>query len=123
MIRARLLLFIPLPPALWAILVLQEIRETVAAAAKLVAEIGVRFRAGDPANELVGRLETALATLTRLTSGTADDLPDDLREAMARLYSLVQATVAIGDEWLARTGPELAAQNARLRLKRAYGVR
>ena len=25
-------------------------------------------------------------------------------------------------EWLARTGPELAAQNVRRRLKRAYGV-
>jgi len=122
-IRVRLLLFIPLPLALWAILVLQEMRVTVAGAAKLIAEIGVRFKAGDPAEELVRRLESDLATLSRLTAGKIDDLPDDLRTEMAKLLTLVQETVATGDEWLAKTGPELAAQNTRLRLNRAYGVR
>jgi hypothetical protein len=121
-IRARLTLFIPLPTALWAIPVLQEMRETVAGAASLVAEIGLRFKAGDPADDLVRRLETELATLAQLTSGKAGALPDDLRTEIARLFSLVQETVATGDEWLARIGPELAAQHVRHRLKRAYGV-
>jgi hypothetical protein len=98
-------------------------RVTVAGAAKLVAEIGVRFKAGDPADELMRRLEADLATLSRLTSGKVDGLPDDLRNEIAGLLALVQATVAVGDEWLARTGPELASQSTRLRLKRAYGVR
>ncbi|QJW94377.1 hypothetical protein FTUN_1897 [Frigoriglobus tundricola] len=123
MIRARLFLFVPLPLALWAILVLQEMRATVAGAAKLIAEIGVRFKSGDSALELIRRLETELATLFRLSAGKVHDLPDDLRTEIAQLLARVQATVAIGDDWLARTGPELATQHVRLRLKRAYGVR
>ncbi|WP_171470390.1 hypothetical protein [Frigoriglobus tundricola] len=98
-------------------------RATVAGAAKLIAEIGVRFKSGDSALELIRRLETELATLFRLSAGKVHDLPDDLRTEIAQLLARVQATVAIGDDWLARTGPELATQHVRLRLKRAYGVR
>jgi hypothetical protein len=120
-IRARFLLFIPLPPALWAIPVLQELRETVAAATELVAEIGLRFKQGDPAEEQVARLESQLATLAEQASGAAE-LPPGLQAEIAALLSRVGETVATGDEWLARTGPELATQHARQRLRRAYGV-
>jgi hypothetical protein len=120
-IRARLLLFIPLPLALWAIPVLQELRETVAAAIKLVAEIDLRFKSGVPADELLGRLDAAIATLTQQATGVAD-LPEDLRNEITQLFSLIQTAVTTGNEWLARTGPELASQHLRQRLHRAYGV-
>ena len=97
-------------------------RDTVTAATGLVAEIGIRFTAGDAADDLFARLEAALATLTRQAPGTAEGLPDDLRAEIARLLSLVQTAVATGDDWLARTGPELASQHVRQRLQRAYGV-
>ncbi len=97
---------------------LQELRETVAAATELVAEIGLRFERGDPADELVARLESRLAGLTR----PAVEVPDELRAEIADLLVRVRETVATGDGWLARTGPELATQHARERLRRAYGV-
>lgn len=96
--------------------------ETVAAATGLVAEIGLRFKAGDAADDLFARLDAVLAALARPVPGTAEDLPEDLRTEIARLLSLVQTVVATGDEWLARTGPELASQHVRQRLQRAYGV-
>lgn len=96
--------------------------ETVAAATGLVAEIGLRFKAGDAADDLFVRLDAVLAALARPVPGTAEDLPEDLRTEIARLLSLVQTVVATGDEWLARTGPELASQHVRQRLQRAYGV-
>ena len=99
--------------------------ETVAAATGLVAEIGLRFKAGDAADDLFARLDAVLAVLAALARpvpGTAEDLPEDLRTEIARLLSLVQTVVATGDEWLARTGPELASQHVRQRLQRAYGV-
>ena len=96
--------------------------ETVAAATGLVAEIGLRFKAGDAADDLFTRLDAVLVALARQVPGTAEDLPEDLRTEIARLLSLVQTAVATGDEWLARTGPELASQHVRQRLQRAYGV-
>lgn len=96
-------------------------RELVADATNLVAEIGLRFKQGDPAVEQVALLESRLVTLTRQTSGAAE-VPPDLRDQIAELLSRVRETVATGDEWLARTGPELATQHLRQRLKRAYGV-
>lgn len=99
---------------------LQELRELVAAATELVAEIGLRFKQGDSADEHVVQLESQLATLVQQASGV--ELPPDLRTEIAALLSRVQETVATGDEWLARTGPELASQHARQRLRRAYGV-
>jgi hypothetical protein len=120
-IRARLLLFIPLLPARWAIPVLQELRKTVATATKLVTEIDLRFKTGASADELLGRLDDAIATLTQQATGVAD-LPEDLRNEITRLFSLVQTAIATGNEWLARTGPELASLHLRQRLQRAYGV-
>jgi hypothetical protein len=120
-IRARLLLFIPLPLALWAIPVLQELRETVTAANQLVAEIDFRFKTGAPAGELLARLDTVIATLAQQATGVAE-LPDDLKNEITRLFSLVQTAIATGNEWLALTGPELASQHLRHRLHRVYGV-
>jgi hypothetical protein len=120
-IRARFLLFFHFIPALWAIPVLQELREQVAAATELVAEIGLRFKQGDSATEQVAQLESCLAALAQQVSGTVE-VPSDLRDKIAELLSRVQETVATGDEWLAQTGPELATQHARQRLRRAYGV-
>ena len=121
MIRARFLLFFHFIPALWAIPVLQELRETVTAATELVAEIALRFKQGDPAQEQVAQLESRLATVAQQVSG-AVEVPPDLRDAIAALLSRVQDTVTAGTEWLAQTGPELAAQSARERLRRVYGV-
>ena len=97
-------------------------REAVAAATELVAEIGLRFKAGDAADDLLARLESILANLTRQATGPAQQLPDDLRAEIARLLSLVQTGVATGAEWLAQTGPELASLRVRQRLQRAYGI-
>jgi hypothetical protein len=102
--------------------VLQELRETVAAATDLVAEIGLRFKAGDPADELVSRLQTVLAGLFRQVAGHTGELPDDIQTEIAELLDRVQTAVADGDEWLARAGPELASQYQRERLLRAYGA-
>jgi phage shock protein A len=93
----------------------------VASATELVAEIGLRFKQGDSAAEQVAQLESRLAAISQRASG-AVELPPDLRDRIAALLSRVQETVAAGDEWLARTGPELATQHARQRLRRAYGV-
>lgn len=101
---------------------LQELRDTVADATKLVAEIGLRFKAGDPADELVLHLEAVLAGMFRQMAGMASEIPDDLRAQIAQLLNQVQIAVASGDEWLAQTGPELATLHLRQRLQRAYGV-
>jgi hypothetical protein len=114
------LLFYPYQPVLWAILVLQELRELVTDATKLVTEIELRFKAGDPASELVRRLESTLAVLVQRASG-ATELPDDLRTEIAHLLSRVQEAVTTGGAWLDQTGPELAAQQLRQRLRRTYG--
>ena len=114
------MLFIPYHPALWAIPVLQELRELVAIATELIAEIDLRFKAGDPANELIRRLESTLAVLAQRTSGVTE-LPDDLRTEIAHLLSRVQDAVTTGDAWLDQTGPELAVQQLRQRLRRTYG--
>jgi hypothetical protein len=50
------------------------------------------------------------------------EVPSDLQSEIVALLSRLGETVGIGDEWLARTGPELATQYARERLRRAYGV-
>ena len=76
---------------------------------------------GDPAEEQVAQLESRLAAMAQQVSGVVD-VPPDVREQIAELLSRVQETVATGDEWLARTGPELATQHVRQRLRRAYGV-
>jgi len=101
--------------------VLQEVRNTVAVATRLVAEIGLRFKTGEPADELLGRLEATIATLAQQAAGVAN-LPDDLQNEITQLLALVQEAVTTGDEWLAQTGPELASQHVRQRLQRAYGV-
>lgn len=100
---------------------LQELREQVTAATRLVAEIGLRFEQGDPATDQLAQLEPQLAAVIRRASG-ATDVPADLRDDLAALFAAVRDTVAAGDVWLARAGPELATQHARERLRRAYGV-
>jgi hypothetical protein len=101
--------------------VLQELRNTAAVATQLVAEIGLRFKTGEPADELLARLDATIATLAQQASGV-ENLPDDLRNEITQLLALVQEAVTTGDEWLARTGPEVASQHVRQRLNRAYGV-
>ncbi len=93
----------------------------MAVATRLVAEIGLRFKTGEPADELLGHLEATIATLAQQATGVAN-LPDDLQNEITQLLALVQEAVTTGDEWLAQTGPELASQHVRQRLQRAYGV-
>lgn len=89
----------------------------MADATVLIAEIGVRFEAGDPAPELVDQLESRLAVLA-----PPAELPDELRADIAALLARVEATVSAGAEWLAQAGPELASKHTQQRLRRAYGV-
>lgn len=96
-------------------------RETVATATQLVAEIDLQLKTGAPADELLTRLDATLATLTQQATGAASS-PDDLRNEITQLFALVQTAITTGNEWLARTGPELASQHLRQRLHRAYGV-
>ena len=95
----------------------QELRETLAEAAALVADLGVRFKSGDAAGESITRLQALVATLT-----AAPDLPDDLRPQLDQLLDAVRQTLAAGDEWLARAGPELETQQLRRRVQKTYGV-
>lgn len=97
---------------------LQELRDTVADATELIAEIGRRFGAGDPADEQLARL----ADLMNRLSPVPGDLPDDLRAALTALSARFGETVAAGSAWLAESGPALAAERIRGRLNRAYGV-
>jgi hypothetical protein len=98
--------------------VLQKLRETLSAATELVAEIALRFQAGDPAEEPLAQLHTLLTALPKPTA----DLPDELRAEIAQLLSRVQETVAVGEAWLTQAGPELESEQLRQRLRRTYGV-
>jgi hypothetical protein len=98
--------------------VLQEVRDAVAAATELAAEIGQRFKSGDSADEALARLAELLSRLP----AHPGPLPDDLRSALAELEARVGSAVEAGGAWLADTGPALAAGRVRDRLNRAYGV-
>lgn len=97
---------------------LQEVRETVAAATALAAEIGLRLKSGDSADDALGRLAELLTRLPALPN----PLPDDLRGALTELSACVGTAVSAGGEWLAEAGPALATARVRDRLNRAYGV-
>jgi hypothetical protein len=98
--------------------VLQELRETICTAKALVAEIGIRFKSGSPADELIAQLGALLATLPQ----HSNEIPNDLQAELTELLSRVEESVLIGDNWLQQTGPELASQQLRQRLRRTYGV-
>ncbi len=121
MIRARDAHFFPHFPARWAILVLQELRATVADATAAVAEIADLLKIGDPATDAIDRLRSLLTTLAQ-QAPAAGDLTEELRTRIADLLGSLGATVATGDTWLARADQELTAQQVRQRLQRAYGV-
>jgi hypothetical protein len=93
-------------------------RDAVTDASTLAAALGERFERGDAAPELVAQLGSRVAAL----AAGPDELPDELRTELAALLSRVETAVTAGDGWLTRTGPELATEHARLRLRRAYGV-
>lgn len=97
---------------------IQEVRETIAAASALAAEIGLRFKSGDPADESLARLAELLARVPALP----EPVPDDLRGALSELSARVASALDSGGEWLAGTGPALVAERVRDRLHRAYGV-
>jgi len=118
-ICARLFLFIPAPLALGAIPVLQELRAAISAATAVVAEIEVRFKSGDSADALIAKLGSLVAVLAR---HPADTIPAELQSEIAQLLVRIQETVGVGEDWLERTGPELASHHCRQRLQRAYGV-
>lgn len=118
MIRAPIRSFSPLRLTFGAIPVLQEMREAVVDASTLAAALGERFERGDAAPELVAQLGSRVADLT---AGAAE-MPDDLRTQLAVLLARVEAALVAGEGWLGRTGPELATEHARQRLRRAYGV-
>lgn len=97
---------------------LQEVRDTVAAATALAAEIGLRFKSGDPADDALARLSELL---TRVAAHTGP-VPDDLRTALAELSAHMTAALSVGGEWLSGTGTAIATERVRDRLNRAYGV-
>lgn len=97
---------------------LQEVRETVAAANALAAEIGLRFKSGDPADDILARLTELLDRMPALP----DALPEDLHRALAELSARVSTAIDTGGSWLADTGTALSADRVRDRLHRAYGV-
>lgn len=97
---------------------LQELRETLTAATSLVAEIGIRFKSGNPADELIAQLGSLLADL----APRAPELPPDLQAELTQLLTRVEETVFIGEDWLEWAGPEIASLQARERLRRKYGI-
>jgi hypothetical protein len=97
-------------------------RAAVAVATEIVREIEVRFQKGDAAHHALRRLHAIVPTLMGYAQ-LEGNIPADLREEMARLLDRIRAALATGSEWLARTEPELIAQQVRLRLRRTYGMR
>jgi hypothetical protein len=97
-------------------------RATIAAVTTVVAEITVRFRNGDPAKDALQRLQALVPSLVN-RARAAGELPEEVRSELAALFDRVRAAVAIGDEWLARTEPELIALQVQKRLRTAYRVR
>ena len=98
-------------------------RAVVTAATELVDEIASRFEHGDPAEELIGRLAVEIAVVERYATQLEGELPPELRAEIARLLARLQTAASGGDDWLAQgIGPELAAQNLRQRVCRAYGL-
>ncbi|MFM8274118.1 MAG: hypothetical protein ACKODX_17565 [Gemmata sp.] len=100
---------------------IQELHGATTEARQLLAEIGLRFKAGDVAEGLLERFEQLLTTILSQMSNAAA-IPPELRNEIADLLELVQATVATGTQWLDAAGAELASQNTQARLRRAYGV-
>jgi hypothetical protein len=96
-------------------------RVTIAAATKAVAEIAVRFKNGDSADDAIRRLNVLVPVLVRYT--TVGDLPDEVRAELAQLFDRIRDAVATGDEWLVQTEPELIALQVQKRLRRVYGMR
>lgn len=106
----------------WTLHVLQELRESVQSATELIAQIGARFQCGDPAEELRLLLTDRVSEIERLAAQAGRDLPQDCRDQIAQLFGRFQVTITEGDGWLEQTGPELASDNLRQRVRRAYGL-
>lgn len=109
-------------PHFWVDSVLQELRETLTVANTLIAAIGIRFKSGEPAEDLIAQLSALLAILSQQTKDLPKDIPSDLQAELTQLFSCVDESVSIGENWLRETGPELASQQLRQRLRRTYGV-
>ncbi|VTR96381.1 unnamed protein product [Gemmata massiliana] len=92
-------------------------------ATELVAEIRDRFKIGDAALELTGRLVSLVATI-ELDVARAGTLPPDLGADITRLLVQVQETTKIGGHWLdaVADGPELANLHMRMRVQKMYGL-
>jgi hypothetical protein len=98
--------------------VLQDIEQSLNIATELVAEIAKRFQGGDPADKELSELSACLAGLA---SHDPAALPEEARVAVQQLLGRVDAALALGRGWLDRAGPELASQQIRQRLQKAYG--
>jgi hypothetical protein len=101
-----------------AIPVIQEVRDTVAAATALATEIGLRFKSGDAADGALAEL----AELVARVPAVPEPVPDDLRAALDELNTRVTTALRAGGAWLADSGSAIAAERVRDRLNRAYGV-
>jgi nucleoside-diphosphate-sugar epimerase len=100
-----------------------ELREALHAAAELANRIAERFRAGDSAEVSLRQLAEKVAAIRRLAAQAGKDLPEDCRAEITQLLGLFQVTITEGDGWLTQAGSELATDNLRQRLRRAYGLR
>lgn len=102
---------------------LQELRDSLTAATRLVAEIGSRFRRGDSADELLATLAARIADIECFVAPLGPPLPDEVRDECARLLALIETATREGDGWLAGAiGPGLAAQDQTWRVRQAYGL-
>jgi hypothetical protein len=101
-----------------AIAVLQDIHVPLNAATELVAEIARRFQSGDPAEKELAELAACVAGVAAHDPTT---LPEEVRAAVERLLRSVDEALTAGGQWLEKAGPELASQQVRQRLRRAYG--
>jgi hypothetical protein len=101
-----------------AVAVLQDIEQTLNTATELVAEIAKSFQSGDPADKELSDLAACLAGLDGCDPTT---LPEGARARVELLHRRVEEALSLGRQWLEKTGPELASQQVRQRLQRAYG--
>lgn len=93
---------------------LDELGAATTAAEELADAVRTRLDAGDPADDLMGRLAAATAEVVRLATGA--DLSDADRAGLDRLLARVRSAAAVGDDWLSRTS------EADGRVRRAYGL-
>lgn len=101
----------------------QEFRLAVNSAAELLSQIESRFRAGDPAEDLLQCLAARLADVERRAVLAGPRLPPEFADELGGLLARLQAAVSGGEVWLTQADDsELTSHYLRERVRQVYGL-